>query len=659
MKLFNDSLNNDQIKAATYDKDNKDILVMAGPGSGKTKTMISRVEFLINKGILPSKILCLTFTNKAARELKSRLKTNASEDFIDDIMACTFHSFCVQIIKQIPKSFGFKTFPSILDSSEQTTIMKSCKNDIIKEMNIEDQDISGLPKAEKIISEYSFARNSNKTIEEHFNAYLTDNPEYLEFAIKMVSNYEKEKKEYGYVDFDDLLHIFINVVENKKDLASAISSMFEEVLVDEAQDNNPMQYKILELLSKEQTRVFAVGDAAQSIYSFRGADFDSIFNFQKVFPQSVVLNLPIDYRNSQEIVDTANALLKGSVYNYSNILKSAKGYIGEQVEMNSFYNKEEEASFISKDIVKQVNEKGFKYSDIFVIVRSAYYGISIEAFLNKFKIPYQIIGGMSINKAVHIKDLMSILKFAVKPNDKLAAIHYLSMFKGVGPKTAFNLYEKVKKIPSMDDQIIQTINKKIKDEHASNLLFSVISALKNKKNPIKNLIEAGFLDYIKDKYKDNYSYRIDHIKTISDIFKQYNGDIESFINDFTLEPEMTKSQEKDSDKDIDKVTLITAHSSKGMEKEICYVAGVGSSGFPSRRSIGNEKNEEEERRVLFVAMTRAINKLILTNVDEFKDVYLNAKTDIDFIKTINDFVKNKRKNKSYNNKGIKGLSDIF
>lgn len=650
-------LNNEQSKAAFYDGPNKNIFVVAGPGSGKTKTMVSRIQFLVeNKKIDPSKLLCLTFTNKASKEMKSRM-TFVSDDVVDQITACTFHSFCLQIIKQIPKSFGFNGMPSIIDSSEQKTLFKSSRAKVLDDLNISDEIISKIPKVEKILSEYSFSRNSFRSIDYQFRSYVDKDLEIINICKKIINDYEKQKQEYKYVDFDDILSIFVEQCNSKKELATAISNLYEEVLVDELQDTNPIQYEILKILGNKDTRIFAVGDPAQSIYSFRGADFNSIYNFKNIFKNSEEINLSIDYRNTQEIVDCANALLKDSYYKYTNNLVSNKGITKNDVILNSFYSKEEESLSIAKDIVKKI-EKGYNYNDIFIIVRSAYYSISIENYLNKFHIPYEKIGGTAINKTSHVRDLMSIIKTTINKEDKLSIIHYLSMFKGVGDKSSLNIFDKISKLEILSNEYIKEFSK-IKDENSINFIKLTYDAIKNKKNIVKVLLDNGFKDFLQERYKDNYEYRIEQIESIMDIYNQYDGDVYNFVNDFTLEPTLTKTV-SETEKDNDKVTIITAHSVKGLEREICYVPGSLSPSFPSIKAIGNLSSEEEERRVFFVAITRAKTHLIMSKVDEYNTIYKNAKTNIDFTSSFKNIVKkNNVRSSNQNLKNISKLKDIF
>ena len=652
-----EELNKDQKKAAFYNGPHKNIFVVAGPGSGKTKTMVSRVQFLIeNKNIDPSKILCLTFTNKASKEMKSRM-TFISDDVVDQITACTFHSFCLQIIKQIPKSFGFEGVPTIIDSSEQKTLFKSSRAKILEEENISDEIISKVPKVEKILSEYSFARNSFRSIDYQFRNYVDNDIQIINICKKIINDYEEQKTNYKYVDFDDILSVFVKKCNDKDELALAISELYEEVLVDELQDTNPIQYEILKILGNKKTRIFAVGDPAQSIYSFRGADFNSIYNFKNIFIDSEEINLSIDYRNSQEIVECANALLKDSNYNYNNKLISNKGITNNKVLLNSFYSKEEESLSIVKDIIKKI-ENGYSYKDIFIIVRSAYYSISIESYLNKFHIPYEKIGGISINKTSHVRDLISLIKTVINKEDKLATIHYLSMFKGVGDKSSLNIFDKISKMEVLSEEYIKCFSK-IKDENALKFIKISLEAIKNKNNIIKELLNNGFEEFIKERYKDNYEYRIEQIESLMDIYYQYDGDVYEFISDFTLEPSLTKTV-TDTEKDNDKVTLITAHSVKGLEREICYVAGCSAPTFPSIKSIGNLSSEEEERRVFFVAITRAKTHLIMSKVDEYNTLYKNSKTNIDFLSPFKNFVKrNNKRNSNQNLKNISKLKDIF
>lgn len=655
--MLND-LNEQQYYAATYDGNAQNILVVAGAGTGKTKTMISRAYYLLaEKKIEPSRILCLTFTNRAAKEIVGRLEA-VVPDSVESVWASTFHSFCIKVIKQIPNSFGYESLPTIIDAGSQNTLMKACYGTVLDQLDPPEEIRSILPKVSNIASEYSFARNAQRSVEQQFKHYLSDFEEVIDFSLKVVEEYEREKEEYGYVDFDDILIRFAEKVEEKPRLAEAISDMFDEVLVDELQDTNPVQYRILRLLSNGNARVFGVGDPAQSIYGFRGAEFESIFFFEKYFKNSERINLFVNYRSYQEILDVSNGILDNSTYDFDNKLKADRGSSGSRSELRDFESNVEEATFISKDIIKH-RDNGGNYSDIFVITRSAFSARDIEMAFKQKNIPYEFVGGMAINKTRHVQDMMGILQMATNRQDKLATIRFLSMFKGVGDKTAFKGYMKLKDIEG-NDEYIDTIERLVKkdSERAGAIMRSTMEAIDQSVNPIRAMLKNGFESLLKDTYADTYEYRIEDIKMIAETFKQYKGEVQQFLSDFTLEPSINKYEDDSESKDL--VTIITAHSAKGLEKEVCYVTKVSPGTFPSKRAIGSRKSEEEERRVAYVAMTRARDRLVVTRTEEHLNTFFgNAKTNIDFIGPITHLFDKKKKKMIANTRGLSGLKDIF
>lgn len=656
-----EELNKQQYKAATYKGDKKNLLVVAGAGTGKTKTMVSRTQFLIEKeNISPEKILCLTFTNRAAKELVSRIGASMSND-TEGLVACTFHSFCIQLIKKIPKSFGYESqLPTIIDAGNQKTLLTTCLNTVLEEVELDEELKALIPKPAAILSEYSYARNSMRSTRKQFSNFLTDIEEIMDICLKTVEKYEEEKKSMDYVDFDDILERVVKVSEQKPKLAETISNLFYEVLVDELQDTNPIQYKILQILASGDSRMFAVGDPAQSIYGFRGADFESIYNFTKIFPNSEKIKLFENYRSTQEILDVSNALLEKSTLNYDNKLVAHKGYSGEKAQLHDFNDSQEEAQFVIRDLLKTKENEGIDFKDFFIIVRSAYSGTSVEGMLKRYNIPYEFVGGMAINKTAHVQDLLSILRFACNKKDALSCVRFLSMFPGVGEKTAFKAYRDM--LEMSKEEIINYLPKIVKKDKQKvvSIYESTIEAINNNKNPIKAAMDNGFSTLLTERYLKNSDYRIRDIMTIIEIYKQYKGDIETFISDFTLEPSMNKVQETE-DEEEDKVTLITAHSAKGLENEVCYIIGATPGTFPSSRSIGDKKTEEEERRTMYVALTRAKEKLVVTRVMNYDNfVFKNAKTNVNFIEDISDSFKKKAKKKMSDQiGGFGGLQDVF
>lgn len=653
-----EDLNPQQREAATYDGEAKNILVVAGAGTGKTKTMIGRAYYLQKyQNIDPSRILCLTFTNNAAKEIVSRLDAQIAGNS-DNIWASTFHSFCIKVIKMIPKSFGYESLPTIINSSSQGSLMKACFAVALSEMEVDEDDRAKIPKSSDILKEYSFARNAQKTLRKQLKDTMTEDDLVLDFCDRVIEEYEKEKEEFQYVDFDDILIRFVEKVEEKPKLTQAISELFDEVLVDELQDTNPIQYRILKALSQGASRIFGVGDPAQSIYGFRGADFSSIYNFESIFENSKRIKLSLNYRSYQEILDISSKLMDGSTLEYDNHLKADRGSSGKKAELLDFDTPIEEATFIAKDIL-QYHEEGGDFNDIYVITRSGYSARDIEGLFKQKNIPYEVVGGLAINKTSHVQDMLALLQMLVNKNDKLATMRFLTLFKGVGDKGALKMYMKMREATS-NEEVIGIIDKGVlRDrERATSIVENTMKAIDENGNPITAMMLGGFDSLIKDIYLDNYEYRVNDINTIASMYRQFKGDAQSFLNDFTLEPTMTAEEDKTEEKNS--VTIITAHSAKGLENKICYVTKLCPGYFPSKRSIGNKKDEEEERRVAYVALTRARDRLVVTRVMEYLCLFFpHAKTDIDFMKPITGLFDHERKKMISNDRTLGGLRDIY
>ncbi|MDX9809549.1 MAG: ATP-dependent helicase, partial [Sphaerochaetaceae bacterium] len=388
-------LNEQQSKAVAFDGPQHNILVTAGAGCGKTRTIIARAAALCKQGTDASRILIVTFTNRAAREIKLRLKSEIGES-AERMQAGTFHAFCLKVMAQLPKSFDI-TGMTILDADDQASLMT-----IIRKSHL--HEITGpkrsFPKSELLVSWYSYIRNTCGNASNYLKEQTDLEEPFIETCIHIFEAYQAAKQQRGYLDYDDLLERFTSSLSQKPALRNAVCTLFEEVLVDEMQDTNPIQFSILRHFSAEGVRLFCVGDPAQSIYRFRGAEFKHVYEFEQIFGNSITLPLSINYRSNQEILAFANWLMEKSPYDYRNKLVAERGESQRLVRIENFEHQSDEASWIA-DYIVEATERRIRMSDIMVLYRSAYEARTLEAELIRRQIPYRFIGGLVLTKSAH------------------------------------------------------------------------------------------------------------------------------------------------------------------------------------------------------------------------------------------------------------------
>jgi len=587
-------LNKKQRKAVKYKE--KDILVLAGAGAGKTLTIIARAVYLIRNGVDAKRILLLTFTRRAAKEMVDRLTLNIGDN-AKKVTAGTFHHFCLRTMRQMPKRFGLKGF-TVIDRDDQIDLIKLVRGDYLKKK-------SKLPRAAELANLYSYARNTNTGILK----YLKKFSEYDKATSKHIRNvikaYEKRKRNNHYLDFDDLLQRFGKRLKKDKTLRKRISRLYDHILVDEMQDTNPLQWSILEEL-RNPAKLYCVGDDAQSIYAFRGADFENVHSFKDRIPASAILRLKYNYRSTQRILDLANWLLEQSPIDYDKRLKAVRG-VGIKPKLIDFNSDFDEAEWITQDLWKRY-ESGSPWKDHMILTRTAWASRTLEAFLIERDIPYKFIGGFSLLQAAHVKDLFILIRSAASHHDELAWIRYLTLWPKIGDVTAAKL------ISIMKEK--NTIKKALKEiavnltREQQKIVAGPKTVIKYWDKPAKAIrASARLLTPLLSQRYDKWKQRQKDFQLLVKLAKRYRS-LNKFIDTFTLDPITTASAKRMEDEDV--VTLITVHSAKGTEAPVCYLIRVEPGMYPYVRSIGDEDAEEEERRILYVAMTRAKDELLIT-----------------------------------------------
>lgn len=604
-------LNEQQQRAVTYHGDKRNILVRAGAGCGKTRTIIARAAHLCKQGTDASRLLIMTFTNRAAREIKQRLKSELGES-AETIQAGTFHAFCLRVMSQIPKSFEVNGL-HIIDTDDQSSLMAMVRKEILKGMKGPKR---GFPSADQLLQYYSYSRNTCTVPSEYLERQTDLEPDHIALCSEIFFSYQQAKEDRGYLDYDDLLQRFSTKLAQKENLRKAVCSLFDEVLVDEMQDTNPIQFEILKHFSEENVRLFCVGDPAQSIYRFRGAEFKHVYEFEQRFGNSITLPLSLNYRSYQEILNFSNWLLHKSPFSYQDNLEAFRGNGDMLVRVEDFEQASDEADWIADQLVAYT-ERSIPLSDIMVLYRTAYEARNLEAELIRRGIAYRFIGGMVLTKSAHVRDILSLLRLSRNQRDDLAWMRYLQLWPRIGERTAERIIEAIHGKGEQEETVSLVLHESLGEDHPASKAFdAAIAAYRNPSDCIGTIITH--LKVVLSQRYDHWQQREKDLDLLGKVAKNYRS-TSQFIDDFTLEP-LNDTQISNESND-DAVTLITVHSAKGTEAPICFVASATQANYPHSRSLGDLDAEEEERRVLYVACTRAKQELIITRASMNRNAF--------------------------------------
>ena len=590
-----EKLNNEQKKAATF-KDGP-CLVIAGAGSGKTKVLTTRIANLIENGVKPYNILAITFTNKAAGEMRERVNNiiNAHDAFIG-----TFHSFGLKIIRENSALFNLTSAFTLIDTEDQTSIIKK----IMKDINITDKMISPA----FIKSKISFIKNNMLSDSEIANFLISENEK---IAVKIYYEYEKILKRNNTLDFDDLLKKPVELFNSNKEVLEKYQDKFKYILIDEYQDTNEVQYKLVKLLSKKYLNLFVVGDPSQSIYAFRGANYQNILNFEKDFKGCTVIKLPQNYRSTQTILDAANEVISHNKQRKDLDLFSDLGQ-GVKIKYIRTFNDSMENKRVVDEIQK-LYEEGYNRKDMAIFYRTNAQSRSIEDALVKANIPYKVFGSFYFYKRKEIKDLLAYLKLIANPSDDVSLERVINEPKRkIGDKTIENLREKAR---SLNISMFEAIDSG-KELEFKNLILNLIEISKD--TSITGLIDKTLeLSKMKETYENDKSLESDirlenlmEFRSVSETYEKETGNVN--LSDFLMEVSLV-SDAAEYSSDADAVTLMTVHSAKGLEFKVVFIIGLEENIMPISKALYDDEELEEERRLMYVAITRAKEKLYLLN----------------------------------------------
>ena len=602
------NMNENQLKAIL--KTQGAVMVIAGAGSGKTRVLTNRIAYLIaEKNVLESNILAITFTNKAAKEMKERIYSLVGETS-KYIWINTFHSMCVRILRQHIDLLGYNKNFTILDTSEQKTIIKN----IVKELNLSEDSYQ----PNNILKIISNSKNSMISVNE-MKAQARFG--FMKNVAEIYEYYQKYLKKNSVLDFDDLMLKTIVLFEKHPEVLAIYQNKFEYIHVDEYQDTNVIQYKLIKMLSEVHKNICVVGDDDQSIYSWRGACSDNIINFEKDYEDVEVIFLDQNYRSNSTILDAANAVIKNNTYRKDKALWSEnKG--GDKITVYSAANDKDETDDIAKKIL-DLKAQGIDYKDIAILYRANYLSRSMENSCMAFGIPYKLIGSLKFLQRQEIRDLLAYMNVIVNRNDEFSLRRIINVPKrGIGASSmakidnyaeqyGLSLFEALKNI-----DMIGVSKKIITNIHLLTQLIEKYS--QTEQYLIEDLIvgiykDSGYESMLKESADTYAESRIENISELVSSAKQFSSMNDNLI-DFISE--MSLTSDADDENEDDSVVLSTVHAAKGLEYRVIFIMGLEENLFPSIRDAESSEDErnkmEEERRLAYVAITRAKEKLFMS-----------------------------------------------
>lgn len=587
---------NDKQKEAVLHMDGP-CLVIAGAGSGKTKVLTTRIANLINNGIYSSNILAITFTNKAAKEMRDRLSLLVPNN---NAFVGTFHSFGVRVIRENYSYLGLERNFTILDSDDVTTVIKK----ILKDMDIDSKECSPF----YIRNRISFIKNENLSISEIEKYFNTDAEK---IAYSVYKKYKEILKQNNSVDFDDLLLLPVKLFTENNDVLERYQDRFKYILIDEYQDTNEVQYRLTKLLAKKHKNIFIVGDPDQSIYMFRGANYKNIMNFENDYKDSIVIPLEENYRSTSNILNAANSVIKNNKERKEKNLWSSKGD-GVKVKYMRSYDEKNEIDLVIGEI-KKLLEEGYSKKDIAVFYRTNGQARVVEEQFLKNNIPYKVVGSFYFYSRKEIKDLISYLRLIINSNDDISLRRVINVPKRkIGPTTVASIE---KMADAMGVSMFDAIDSG-KELEFKNLILELRkdSESLSLTELIDDILEkSGMKQELEQDHTLESDLRLENLmefKSITASFEEQTGSVNlsDFLEEISLIADMSEHKESN-----DEVTLMTIHSAKGLEFDVVFVVGMEEGIFPHQNSFVEEGGLEEERRLCYVAITRAREKLYLTN----------------------------------------------
>lgn len=608
-----DKLNDKQREAASYT--DGPLLILAGAGSGKTRVLTYKIAYLLEQNIVkPWETLAITFTNKAAREMKERVLSLVEEN-ANDIWLGTFHSICVRILKREIHALGYTRDFNIFDELDKTKLIK----DILKRMNLDEKQYA----PSFIGYEISRAKDEMKGPDKYLMEVTGDYRR--EKVAEIYKVYQNDLKKNNAIDFDDIIMLTVQIFLNDSETLKYYQNKFKYILVDEYQDTNKTQFLLISLLSASHGNICVVGDESQSIYGFRGADISNILNFEKEFPNAKIVKLEENYRSTKVILDAANNVIKN---NKSKIEKNlwTENEDGKKITYKTLQNEYEEVEYITENIDDICRKEKKTYSDFAILFRTNAQSRVLEEVFLRSGIPYRLIGGLKFYSRKEIKDLSSYLKLVHNPNDNIALKRIINEPKrGIGETAVLKLEQIANEKQISIFEAIKDSNNLVGIRSAGNIIMfrDMIQDIISKKDELKVselmkeiLKQSGYEEMLtQDDTKENQN-RLENLAEYIGVAMEFENEnaengLGEFLDSQALVSDVDKLEEGD-----EAVTLMTMHSAKGLEFPVVFLVGMEDGLFPSKRSIDEDESVEEERRLCYVGITRAKEQLFLTNASK-------------------------------------------
>lgn len=580
-------------------------LVLAGAGSGKTRTITYRVAYLLEKSVSPEHILLVTFTNKAAKEMLARVEGLLGY-YPKGLWGGTFHSIANRLLRMYATELGYSPTFTIMDSEDSKSLIKVC----ISALNV-DTKARRFPSAAKLHGMISYARNSARPVSEVIEQRY---PNFLELASvieRIAELYAARKQEADAMDFDDLLLKLRELLSTNQRVLQRLATQFQYILVDEYQDTNVVQADIVRMLASVNENLLVVGDDAQSIYSFRAADIKNILGFPNMYAQTQTFKLTTNYRSTPEILAIANASIEQNTQQFEKELDS----VSESMEKPSLVpasNASQEAQYISQQILA-LRDNEVPLHEIAVLFRAAFHSQALEFELMKRDIPYEYRGGLKFFERAHVKDIVSYVRLKMNPKDEVAWMRVLGLLPGVGLKTAQKIIAQIRGFTSLEEVIgvpvkvgkraaggwallVKTLEKMVAEELPSELIRAVTS--------------GDYRDYLEAEYPD-FMDRLEDLEQFALFAEGYNS-LQTFLDEVSLTSDYGASRQQGGHEDEERIVLSTIHQAKGLEWDAVFVMHLVDGKFPNSRALDEKDGLEEERRLFYVATTRARKQLFFT-----------------------------------------------
>ncbi len=593
-------LNSSQLAAATYD--DGPLLIVAGAGSGKTRTLVHRVAYLIDQGVPPAAILLLTFTRKAAQEMLGRAIALVGPRAAQ-VSGGTFHSLANSLLRVHAPLLGYVNGFSLMDQDDAESLVGRIRAEQPEAKR------KNFPSKKSILGLLSQARSKDRPLLELTADSAPHLLEYVGVIEKIAVEYAAHKLKNALMDFDDLLFGLEAILSQNEDLRQRIAGRYHYILVDEYQDTNPIQARLTHLLGRDHLQVTAVGDDAQSIYAFRGASFRNIMDFPKIFPGAKIMKLEENYRSQEPIVTLANHLIAEAREKYDKTLISLRGE-GDAPQLVAVEDQGDEAAWVVAKIMEYM-EEGVELSEMAILFRASSHSIDLEVELIKRNLPFTKYGGLKFLESAHIKDFLAALKVAANPADSLSLQRLLQMVEGIGLKGATDL---ALWVDGQREHLTSLSQAPVKPKVQKNLapLAELLAQIGQKGQELAPRVKAVYNYYnplVKDLYPDDWPDRQSDLKELCRLAESRTN-LQTFLDEVTLDPPSSKANDPDGQNRAG-LTLSTIHSAKGLEWKVVFLLSALEGRFPASFAMRSDDEIEEERRLMYVAVTRAADKLFI------------------------------------------------